>query len=64
MRLVRLTPLVLACAAPVLPQNTSAVFASTDRPKAPALIGGRYRSPVYIREGLYKPLMRENIPVT
>lgn len=47
-----------------MPQNTSAVFTSADRPAALALIGDRYHSPVYIRDGLSKPLMRENIPVT
>ncbi len=64
MRLLGLLALLIACAAPALPQNTSAVFTSPDRPTALALIGDRYHSPAYIREGLYKPLMRENIPVT
>lgn len=44
-------------------QNTSKVYTSTDRPRALALIGDRYHSPVHIREGLMAPLTLENIPV-
>ncbi len=50
-------------AASAAAQNTSEVYAAADRPRALALIGDRYHSPVYIREGLSPPLMRENIPV-
>ena len=32
-------------------QNTSEVYMSADRPRALALIGDRYHSPVHIREG-------------
>jgi type 1 glutamine amidotransferase len=52
-----LAPLMLA-------QNTSKVYESAFRPHALALIGDRYHSPVYIRDGLIKALVRENIPVT
>ncbi|MEQ8954957.1 MAG: hypothetical protein RL120_12570, partial [Gammaproteobacteria bacterium] len=45
------------------PQNTSEVYQSTDRPRALALIGDRYHSPVHIRNGLMVPLALENIPV-
>jgi type 1 glutamine amidotransferase len=40
------------------------VYSSSKRPRALALIGDRYHSPVYIREGLAKALLLENIPVT
>ena len=45
-------------------QNTGAVYQTWKRPRALALVGDRYHSPVYIREGLSKALMEENIPVT
>lgn len=44
-------------------QNTSEVYMSTDRPRALAVIGDRYHSPVHIRNGLMGPLALENIPV-
>lgn len=47
----------------VAAQNTSEVYTSTDRPRALALIGDRYHSPVHIRDGLKGPLALENIPV-
>ena len=57
--------LLLAVAAGSLPaQNTSRVYLSAKRPRALALIGDRYHSPVYIRDGLSPALVRENIPVT
>jgi type 1 glutamine amidotransferase len=45
-------------------QNTSAVYQSAKRPRALALIGDRFHSPVYIRDGLTPAFARENIPVT
>lgn len=44
-------------------QNTSDVYMSTDQPRALAIIGDRYHSPVHIRNGLMGPLALENIPV-
>ena len=44
-------------------QNTSEVYQSADRPRALALIGDRYHSPVHVRNGLMGPLALENIPV-
>ena len=54
--------LALAAAAPA--QNSSAVYQSADRPRALALIGDRYHSPVYIRDNLIPAFVRENIPIT
>ena len=48
----------------VFAQNTSSVFQSARRPKALALIGDRYHSSVYIRDGLAPAFIRENIPIT
>ncbi|HSB15594.1 MAG TPA: ThuA domain-containing protein [Bryobacteraceae bacterium] len=45
-------------------QNTSDVYSTAKRPRALALIGDRYHSPVYIRDSLSPALVRENIPVT
>jgi type 1 glutamine amidotransferase len=45
-------------------QNTSNVYASANRPRALALIGDRYHSPTYIRDGLSPAFVHENIPVT
>ena len=56
-----LTLLVLA---PLSAQNTSNVYNTWKRPRALALIGDRYHSPVYIRDGLTPALVKENIPVT
>jgi type 1 glutamine amidotransferase len=55
--------LVLACA-PAVAQNTSKVYSSAKRPRALVLIGDRYHSPTYIRDGLAPALLRENIPAT
>ncbi len=60
---IALAALLLATAA-VPAQNTSKVYSSAKRPRALALIGDRYHSPVYIRDGLAPALVRENIPVT
>lgn len=56
--------LLLAAELPGPAQNTSSVYNSATRPQALALIGDRYHSPVYIRDGLIPALVRENIPVT
>jgi len=45
-------------------QNTSSVYSSSKRPRALALIGDRYHSPVYIGDGLAPAFVKENIPVT
>ncbi len=45
-------------------QNTDLVYQSAERPHALALIGDRYHSPVYQRDGLIKALVRTNIPTT
>ncbi|MCZ2077354.1 MAG: ThuA domain-containing protein [Bryobacteraceae bacterium] len=45
-------------------QPTSSVYSTANRPRALALIGDRYHSPVYIRDGLIQAFVRENIPVT
>lgn len=55
--------LSLATALSAQTQNTSKVYMSTHRPRALALIGDRYHSPVYIRNGLMPALALENIPV-
>jgi type 1 glutamine amidotransferase len=44
--------------------NTSRVYSVAKRPRALALIGDRYHSPIYIRDHLAPALLRENIPVT
>src|SRR5689334_18663082 len=56
--------LILAAAALLGADNTSAVYSTAQRPHALALIGDRYHSPVYIRDNLVPALARENIPVT
>ena len=56
--------LVFALAGCCLAQDASAVYQSAKRPRALALIGDRYHSPIYIRDGLGPALLRENIPVT
>ena len=53
---------VLALA--VFAQNTSSVYQTAKRPRALALIGDRYHSPVHIRDGLTPAFVRENVPVT
>ena len=45
-------------------QNTSTVYRSARRPRALAIIGDRYHSPVYIRDNLAPAFVRENIPLT
>ncbi len=50
--------------APQTVQNTSSVYQSAKRPRALALIGDRYHSPVYIRDGLSPAFLRENVPIT
>ena len=57
-----LTLFALALALPA--QKAFEVYQSAERPRALALIGDRYHSPVYIRDHLVKALVRENIPVT
>lgn len=44
--------------------NTSKVYSTADRPRVLCLIGDRYHSPVYIRDGLAPAFLRENLPVT
>jgi hypothetical protein len=61
---VRHLLLLTLLAATALAQNTSKVYSTWKRPRALALIGDRYHSPVYIRDGLTPALVRENIPVT
>ena len=56
--------LLAALATTATAQNTSDVYQSADRPRALALIGDRYHSPVYIRDNLIPAFVRENIPVT
>ncbi len=62
--MLKLVCLALLVFAPAAAQNAGAVYHSADRPTALALIGDRYHSPVYIRDGIAKALVRENIPVT
>src|SRR5262245_14555540 len=45
-------------------QNSSKVYSTATRPRALAVIGDRYHSPIYIRDGLIRALVQENIPVT
>jgi len=59
----RLLSLALLFVAAATAQSGHSVYDSTDRPKALALIGDRYHSPIYIRDGLIQALVRENIPV-
>ena len=40
------------------------VYQSADRPRALAVIGDRYHSPVYIRDNLLPAFARENVPIT
>jgi hypothetical protein len=62
--MVVLVMLLLALVASAPAQNTSKVYDSAKRPRALALIGDRYHSPVYIRDSLIPAFVRENIPVT
>jgi len=56
--------IVFSSAAAATFQNTSEVYQSAHRPRALALIGDRYHSPVYIRDGLSPSFVRENVPIT
>ena len=62
--------LLLVCAVTGWAQETAlanhpkGVYMSASRPHALALIGDRYHSPTYIRDGLIKAMVAENIPVT
>ena len=56
--------LCVLLSAAALAQNMPGVYQSARRPRALALIGDRYHSPVYIRDGLAPAFLRENIPVT
>ena len=58
-----LTLSFLFAAAFLAAQNTSRVYQSHERPRALALIGDRYHSPVHIRDGMAPAFLRENIPV-
>lgn len=63
---MRIMTIGLLFLAPIVSQseNTAKVYSTAKRPRALALIGDRYHSPVYIRDNLIKVLVRENIPVT
>src|ERR1044071_4740361 len=61
--LAALVLLIVQTAGPTA-QNTSSVYQTVKRPRALALIGDRYHSPTYIRDGLILAFVRENIPVT
>jgi type 1 glutamine amidotransferase len=58
------TLLFLSIAVQGIAQNTSQVYQAAHRPRALALIGDRYHSPVYIRDNLAPAFLKENIPVT
>ena len=59
----RLPALFLVAVAALAAQDTSRVYQSAERPRALALIGDRYHSPVHIRDGIAPALLRENIPI-
>ncbi len=59
----RLLVITLLFTSVVAAQNTSDVYNSADRPRALALIGDRYHSPVYIRDNLLPAFARENVPI-
>src|SRR6267143_1217017 len=61
---IRFWMLAVFLTAPATAQNTSKVYSTAHRPRALVLIGDRYHSPVYIRDGLTPALVRENIPAT
>ena len=61
--MIRILLALAVLCAPLSAQTPSNVYQSADRPRALALIGDRYHSPVYIREGLSGALALENIPV-
>jgi hypothetical protein len=62
--MLRPAALALVLAAGAAAQDAEAVYRTASRPRALALIGDRYHSPVYIRDGLSKSLLKENIPTT
>ncbi|MEK7404930.1 MAG: ThuA domain-containing protein [Acidobacteriota bacterium] len=64
MRAVIFPALALLVSVGAQAQNTSKVYSTAKRPRALALIGDRYHSPVYIRDGLSRALVVENIPAT
>ena len=55
--------LALSCAV-CAAQNTTDVYRSANRPRALVLVGDRYHSPVYAREGIARAMLSENIPIT
>lgn len=57
-------PLLVATVGLTAAQDTSQVYMSAKRPRALALIGDRYHSPVYIRDNLASAFVRENVPIT
>jgi hypothetical protein len=61
---MRIIAIALLLASAAAGQTSSHVYSTAKRPRALALIGDRYHSPVYIREGLAPALLKENIPVT
>ena len=61
---LRLVLLIFFLAAFLTAQNTSNVYQSHDRPRALALIGDRYHSPVHIRDGIVPAFLRENVSIT
>jgi type 1 glutamine amidotransferase len=61
---MRTLAVVLLLSVSAAAQNTSKVYATAKRPRALVLVGDRYHSPVYIREGLAPALLQENIPAT
>jgi len=62
--MLKLACFIVVLLAPAYSQDADAVYHSADRPTALALIGDRYHSPIYIRNGIVQALVRENIPVT
>lgn len=59
-----LISLIQVVALALFAQDTSNVYTTAIRPKALAVIGDRYHSPVHIRDGLMPAFARENVPVT
>eukprot|EP01121_Diplochlamys_sp_Union-15-3_P018945 TRINITY_DN7017_c0_g1_i1.p1 TRINITY_DN7017_c0_g1~~TRINITY_DN7017_c0_g1_i1.p1 ORF type:complete len:318 (-),score=48.87 TRINITY_DN7017_c0_g1_i1:54-959(-) len=53
-----------SCYANLAGDADSATYLTSKRPRAIALIGDRYHSPIYIRDNLITALVRENIPTT
>jgi type 1 glutamine amidotransferase len=56
--------ILLAAALAAQTTNTSRVNSTAQRPRALALLGDRYHSPVYARDALSRALVIENIPAT